>query len=284
MQIITEPEEMQAISEKLRLNRQLIGVVMTMGALHEGHLSLVRLAQQTAGTVILTIFVNPRQFGANEDLHRYPRPFEQDIALAKAAGADYVFAPESASIYPEGYQISVVCGALAERFEGALRPGHFDGVATVVAKLLNITKPHIAVFGEKDAQQLAIIRRLVKDMNIDVTVAGAPIMREENGLAISSRNIYLSGKERSDAAILYKTILHAEKCISGKRRDLSAIAAEVDGRIRSIQGFIPDYVTFVDEETFAPAENAEKEKEYRLLLAVRAGSVRLLDNAKFRCP
>jgi pantoate--beta-alanine ligase len=284
MQIITDPSEMQAVSEKLRLNRQLVGVVMTMGALHEGHISLVRLAKQTAGTIILTIFVNPRQFGANEDLHRYPRPFEQDMALSKAAGVDYLFAPEPSSIYPESFQTSLLCGPLAEKFEGFLRPGHFDGVATVVAKLFNITKPHIAVFGEKDAQQLAIIRRLAKDLNIDVTIIGAPIIREENGLAVSSRNIYLTSAQRSDAAILHRGLLHAGECIAANRRDLSAIAAEVDAMVRSVEGFIPDYVSFVDEETFEPADHAGKGQEYRLLLAVRAGSVRLLDNAKFRCP
>ncbi|NTU96489.1 MAG: pantoate--beta-alanine ligase [Chlorobiaceae bacterium] len=283
MQIITEPREMQAISEKLRLNRQLIGVVMTMGALHEGHLSLVRLARETAGIVILTLFVNPRQFGANEDLHRYPRPFEQDIALAKAAGVDYLFAPEASGIYPETFQTSLVCGTLADKFEGALRQGHFNGVATVVAKLLNITKPHIAVFGEKDAQQLAIIRRLVADLNIDVTIVGAPIVREENGLAVSSRNIYLTSGERSNASILCQGLQHAGTCIALNRRDLSAIAAEVDAMVRSVQGFIPDYVSFVDEETFEPADNAEQGREYRMIMAVRAGSVRLLDNAKFLC-
>jgi pantoate--beta-alanine ligase len=283
MQIITEPAEMLGVSEKLRLSRQLIGVVMTMGALHEGHISLVRLAQQTAGIVILTIFVNPRQFGANEDLHRYPRPFDHDLSLAKAAGVDYLFAPEAGNIYPDGYQTSIVCGALADRYEGALRPGHFDGVATVVTKLFNITKPHIAVFGEKDAQQLAVIRRLVKDLNIDVSIIEAPVVREENGLAVSSRNIYLTLEERSGAAILHQGILHAGKCIATNRRDLAAIAAEVDGMVRSVDGFIPDYVCFVENETFEAAETAENGKEYRLLMAVRAGSVRLLDNAKFRC-
>lgn len=283
MKIITDPAEMQTIAEKLRLNRQLIGVVMTMGALHEGHLSLVKLAQRTAGTVILTIFVNPKQFGPEEDLHRYPRPFDRDVALAKAAGVDYLFAPENTSVYPEHYQTGVTCGILAERFEGALRPAHFNGVATVVTKLLNITKPHIAVFGEKDAQQLAIIKRLVKDLDIDVSIVDAPIVREENGLAVSSRNIYLSSEQRSTAGILYQGILHAGKCIETARRDLSAIAAEIDAMIRSAPGFLPDYICFVDEKTFEPAEHAEKEKEYRLLLAVRTGSVRLLDNAKFRC-
>ena len=280
MQIIIEPRQMQAIAEKLRLNRQLIGVVMTMGALHEGHLSLIKLARQSAGTVILTIFVNPSQFGLNEDLHQYPRPFEQDVALAKAAEVDYLFAPEAGSIYPENHQITIECGALGKRLEGERRPGHFNGVATIVTKLFHITKPHIAIFGEKDAQQLAVIHRLVEDLNLDVKIVAAPIIREENGLAISSRNIYLSSQERSAAAILYQGICHAEKSIAGQKTNLSEIAAEIEQMILSAPGCRPDYVIFVDEERFEPAETAVAGKEYRLLLAAFAGTVRLIDNGK----
>ncbi len=280
MQIITEPRQMQAIAEKLRLNRQFIGVVMTMGALHEGHLSLIKLARQSAGTVILTIFVNPSQFGANEDLHQYPRPFEQDIALATAAEVDYLFAPEAGTIYPENHQTTLQCGALGERLEGERRPGHFNGVATIVTKLLHITKPHIAIFGEKDAQQLAVIRRMVEDLNLDVKIIAAPIIREENGLAVSSRNIYLSNTERSTAGILYQGICHAEKSIAEQKKNLSVIAAEIEQMIASTPGWRPDYVVFVDEERFEPAEIAEEGKEYRLLLAAYAGKVRLIDNGK----
>jgi len=282
MQIITEPCQMQAIAEKLRLNRQLIGVVMTMGALHEGHLSLVKLARQSAGTVILTIFVNPSQFGVNEDLHQYPRPFEQDVALAKAAGVDYLFAPEAKSIYPEHYQTTLECGTLGKRLEGERRPGHFNGVATIVTKLFHITKPHRAIFGEKDAQQLAVIRQMVKDLDLDITVVAAPIIREESGLAVSSRNIYLSSQERSAAAILYQGICHAEKSIAGNKRDLVAIAAEIEQMIAATPGCRPDYVVFVDEEHFEQAERAEEGKEYRLLLAAYCGAVRLIDNGKIQ--
>ena len=282
MQIITEPCQMQAIAEKLRLNRQLISVVMTMGALHEGHLSLVKLARQSSGTVILTIFVNPSQFGVGEDLHQYPRPFDQDIALAKAAGVDYLFAPEAKSVYPENHQTTIDCGALGKRLEGERRPGHFNGVATIVTKLFHITKPHRALFGEKDAQQLAVIRQIVKDLDLDVTVVAAPIIREENGLAISSRNIYLSSQERSAAAILYQGICHAETCIAGKKTNLPAIAAEIERMISATPGCRPDYVAFVDEERFLPAETTEEGKEYRLLLAAWCGAVRLIDNCKIR--
>ncbi len=280
MQIITDPRQMQAISEKLRLNRQLIGVVMTMGALHEGHLSLIKLARQSAGTVILTIFVNPSQFGLNEDLHKYPRPFEQDVALAKAAEVDYLFAPEAESIYPENHQITIECGALGQRLEGERRPGHFNGVATIVTKLFHITKPHIAIFGEKDAQQLAVIRQLVDDLNLDIKIVGAPIIREENGLAVSSRNIYLSSQERSAAEILYQGICHAEKSIAEQKNNLSEIAAEIEQMILSTPGCRTDYVVFIDEERFEPATTAEKGKAYRLLLAAYAGTVRIIDNVK----
>ncbi len=282
MQIITDPVQMQAVANKLRLNRQLIGVVMTMGALHEGHLSLVKLARESAGTVIFTIFVNPRQFGPTEDLHRYPRPFEKDVALAKSAGVDYLFAPEADSIYPELFQTTLACGALAEQFEGLHRPGHFNGVATIVTKLFNITKPHTAIFGEKDAQQLAIIRRLVSDLNMDISIVAAPIVREENGLAVSSRNIYLSSQQRSTAGILYQGICHAEKRLAAQEKNLGTIAAEIEAMIISAPGCRPEYVSFVDEATFEPAETAEAAKEYRLLLAVSIGGVRLIDNGKFR--
>ena len=280
MQIITEPAQMQAIAEKLRLNRQLLSVVMTMGALHEGHLSLIKLARESSGTVILTIFVNPKQFGPTEDLHRYPRPFEQDVALAKSAGVDYLFAPESASIYGEHHQTTVQCGALGERFEGEQRHGHFNGVATIVAKLFNITKPHRAIFGEKDAQQLAIIRQLVADLNFDITIVPAPIVREENGLAVSSRNIYLSSHERSAAGVLYRGLCHAEQRIAAAEQDLRAIAAEVRSMIDATAGCRAEYVSFVDEERFELAESAEQGKAYRLLIAAFCGSVRLLDNRK----
>ena len=282
MQIITEPGQMQAIAEKLRLSRQCIGVVMTMGALHEGHLSLVKLAQQTAGTVILTIFVNPTQFGLNEDLHQYPRPFEKDVALAKAAGVDFLFAPEAASIYPEDYQTTVECSKVTKGFEGEKRPGHFKGVATIVTKLFNITKPHIAVFGEKDAQQLAVIRRVVEDLNMDIKIIEAPIVREQSGLAVSSRNIYLSIEERDAAIILYQGICHAEKRLAEQEYTLATIAEEIEEMINSTLGCRSDYVGFVDAATFEPVETAEKGKKYRLLLAMYSGSVRLIDNRKIR--
>ncbi|NTV01699.1 MAG: pantoate--beta-alanine ligase [Chlorobiaceae bacterium] len=283
MQIITDPAEMQAIAENLRLQRQLIGVVMTMGALHDGHLSLVRLAQKRAGTVIMTLFVNPLQFGPDEDFERYPRPFEQDAALARSAGVDYLFAPEPGLMYPEEFRCTVDPGPMAGRFEGSARPGHFRGVATVVLKLLNITKAHVAFFGEKDAQQLAIIRRIAADMNIDTRIEAAPIAREPDGLATSSRNIYLSPEEREHAAALYRAIRHAEAETGRGRRDLAAIAKEGLAIVSSAPGAKPDYLCFVDDDTFEPADEAAPGKAYRLVMAVRIGTTRLIDNWRYMC-
>jgi len=284
MQIITEPEQMHSIAETLRLQHQLIGVVMTMGALHEGHLGLVELARKKAGTVIMTIFVNPTQFGPNEDFHRYPRPFEKDAALARSAGVDYLFAPTPELMYPEGFSSIIDPGTIAERFEGSVRHGHFRGVATVVVKLLNITKPHLAIFGEKDAQQLAVIRRVTRDLNIGTTIVAAPTAREGDGLAISSRNIYLSSSERKNASILYRGICHAQHETQRGRRDLETIALETEELILSVPGMVVDYVCFVDEDTFETAVNAVEGKNYRLILAVRNGTTRLIDNWRYACP
>jgi pantoate--beta-alanine ligase len=283
MQIINDPAEMQKIAEKLRLQHQYIGVVMTMGALHEGHLNLVKLAREKAGTVIMTIFVNPTQFGPDEDFHRYPRPFEQDAALARAAGIDYLFAPSAEAIYPEGYATMIDPGPIATRFEGASRPGHFSGVATVVVKLLGITRPHLAVFGEKDAQQLTVIRRVVADLNIAVTILGAPVTRESDGLATSSRNIYLSSDERQQATVLYRAIQLAGREITAGRRELDTIAAEAEALVRTEPDAEPDYLSFVDEATFEPITQATPGKACRLVMAVRIGKTRLIDNWRFEC-
>ncbi len=284
MQIITEPAEMQSIAESLRLQRQFIGVVMTMGALHDGHLSLVRQARQKAGIVIMTLFVNPIQFSPGEDYDRYPRQLEQDAALARAAGVDYLFAPAAESMYPEGTPATIDPGPIAQCLEGRSRPGHFSGVATVVTKLLCITRAHLAVFGEKDAQQVAVVRKVVADLNLGVEIEAVPIARESDGLAISSRNIYLSHEERQEATTLFRAISHAGHETASGRRDLTAIAKEAG----TIVGMAPsariDYIAFVDDATFEPAPTAVAGKAYRLVMAVRFGSTRLIDNWKYLCP
>ena len=284
MQIISEPTEMQSIAESLRLQHQFIGVVMTMGALHEGHLGLVKLAREKAGTVIMTIFVNPSQFGPGEDFKRYPRPFELDAALARSAGVDYLFAPSPEQMYPVGFRTSIDPGPLADSFEGASRPGHFKGVATVVLKLLEVTRCHLAVFGEKDAQQLAVIRQVTTDLNIGATILGAPIARESDGLAISSRNIYLSSVERQNATVLYRAIKHAEEETKLGRTDLAEIAREAESIIMTVPDARPDYVEFVDDSTFEPAIEAAPGKAYRLVMAVHLGATRLIDNWRYLCP
>ncbi len=278
MQIIHDPEEMQKTAESLRLKHQLIAVVMTMGALHEGHLSLIKIAKQKAGTVILTVFVNPRQFGPEEDFHRYPRPFEKDAAMAKAAGVDYLFSPDVELMYPEGFQTQVCAGDVANRFEGSKRPGHFNGMATVVLKLMMISKAHLALFGEKDAQQLAVIKRMVRDFNIDINVIEAPTVREEDGLATSSRNIYLSSDERRQATVLHRSIRRAEELVAAGTTEPEKILAEVRAVIDSASDSKIDYAGIVNAETFAETEQLDANTNYRLILAVWIGSTRLIDN------
>jgi len=282
MQIINDPAQMQKTAESLRLKHQLIAVVMTMGALHEGHLSLIKLAKKRAGSVILTIFVNPRQFGPEEDFQRYPRPFEKDAAMARSAGVDYLFAPDPELIYPEGFQTQVSTGDIATRLEGAVRPGHFDGMATVVLKLLLISKAHLAVFGEKDAQQLAVIKQMVRDFNIDTTILGAPTVRESDGLAISSRNIYLSSEERKQATVLNESICRARELVQKKHTDCKQIIEEVTKVIASAPDAIIDYATIVDELNFKETDILKPEANHLLLLAVTIGSTRLIDNGELR--
>ncbi|MCW8798242.1 MAG: pantoate--beta-alanine ligase [Prosthecochloris sp.] len=284
MQIITNPCEMQNIAENLRMKHQLIAVVMTMGALHEGHLSLIKLAKQQAGTVILTIFVNPAQFGENEDFHCYPRPFEKDSSMARAAEVDYLFAPDASMMYPEGFQTGIHNGPVAAILEGEHRPDHFNGVSTVVLKLMMICKAHIAVFGEKDAQQLAVIKRMTNDLNIDIRILEAPLLRDDDGVAISSRNIYLSSEERKQAAVLFRALSLTDKriqegCTAAEMlidEAISLIEQEPDAKI--------DYVSIVEAESFTQSALLEPGKEYRMVLAIWIGTTRLIDNRKYRVP
>lgn len=278
MQIITDPTAMQRISEDLRMKHQLIAVVMTMGALHEGHISLVREAKKQAGTVILTIFVNPAQFGPSEDFHRYPRPFDKDAAMAKSAGVDYLFAPEPDQVYPEGFQTSVITGSVAERFEGALRPGHFNGVATVVLKLMMLTRPHLAVFGQKDAQQLAVLRTMVRDLNLNVRILEAPVIREQDGLAVSSRNMYLSTSQRELAPHLYKTLTETAARLAESSEDYRAILETSKERLAAMPGMNVEYLAIVDRETFIETSPGTDPGRCLLIGAVRLGGTRLLDN------
>jgi len=253
-----------------------IGLVPTMGALHEGHLSLMRAARARGDFVVVTIFVNPKQFGPSEDFERYPRDIERDAALAESAGADLLFAPDADEIYPAGFSTSVDVGSLGAVLEGAFRPGHFRGVATVVLKLFHLCGPRAAYFGEKDAQQLAVIRRMTRDLHLPVEIVGLPTVRDPDGLAMSSRNTYLSADERSAALRIPAALGDArDACRRGERSavTLREIMLERLGRDGAI---VLDYVAFVHPETFALVPVVEREA--LVLIAARAGKTRLIDN------
>lgn len=283
MQIINKVAEMQATSESLRLKGKRIAVVPTMGALHEGHLSLVKLAKANADVVIMTLFVNPLQFGPSEDFSKYPRPFERDAAMAEKEGVDYLFHPTPDELYGNNFQTYVGVESVSQGFEGAIRPGHFRGVATVVTKFFNITKPHCGVFGEKDAQQLAVIKRMVRDLNMDIQIIPAPIIRESDGLALSSRNIYLNPDERSQATVLYKAIQVASQKIKSGARSTEGLVSHLSSYIVETSPLAKiDYIAIVDADSFEPVEKLEKESEYLLLLTVKFGNTRLLDNWRFK--
>ena len=257
-----------------------IALVPTMGALHQGHLSLVTLAKSKADRVVASIFVNPLQFGPREDFHRYPRDEAGDLAKLESAGADLVFAPDKAEMYPQGFSTRVNLGDLTEDLCGAARPNHFDGVATVVTKLLLQCAPDLAVFGEKDYQQLLVIKRLVSDLDIPVEIIGGPIVREEDGLALSSRNAYLSPAERATAPLLYQTVFAVAADLSkGRGADDAAHA----GRFKlEAAGFRVDYVAVRDPETLKPLSGPVKQA--RVLAAVHLGRTRLIDNVAVPLP
>lgn len=259
---------------KWRQGGKRIALVPTMGALHQGHLSLVTLAKQAADRVVVSIFVNPIQFGPREDFHLYPRDEAGDLDKLTAGGADFVFIPDLAEMYPQGFSTRVNVGDLTEDLCGAARPNHFDGVATVVAKLLLQCAPDIAIFGEKDYQQLLVIRRLVRDLNIPVEIVGGPIVREKDGLALSSRNAYLSPTERKIAPLLHQTISEvAADLAKGRGADDAAEA----GRFKlEAAGFRVNYVAVRDPETLKPLHGPVKQA--RVLAAAFLGKTRLIDN------
>ncbi len=278
MQIITAVSHMQQWSEHQRRTGTTIGVVPTMGYLHDGHRSLIERAASECDVVITTVFVNPLQFGHGEDFERYPRDLERDAAIASAAGTTVLFAPLASEMYPEGFATTIDVGQIAERFEGAFRPGHFRGVATVVAKLFHITQPHRAYFGQKDYQQTLVISQLVRDLNMDVTLAILPTVREHDGLALSSRNVYLSADERCQARALYQALQAGKHAIEAGERKRQRI----NDIMRTVLEQIPN--AHIDYAASATAERLEEMEEFPpgstvvLLLAVRIGSTRLIDN------
>ncbi|URN12854.1 pantoate--beta-alanine ligase [Streptomyces radiopugnans] len=267
-------------------------VVMTMGALHEGHAALVRAARERTGAegqVVVTVFVNPLQFGAGEDLDRYPRTLDADVVVAAGAGADAVFAPPVEEVYPGGEpEVRISAGPMGERLEGASLPGHFDGMLTVVAKLLHLTAPDLALYGEKDAQQLALITRMVRDLNFPVEVEGVPTVREPDGLALSSRNRYLSEAERTTALALSRALFAGRDAVAaggaGPREVRQAAEAVLAEAGRARPPLVPDYLALVDPAHFTeiPAEPGAYEGEAVLAVAARVGTTRLIDNVRLR--
>jgi pantoate--beta-alanine ligase len=268
---------MKQVSREARRKGRLLGLVPTMGALHEGHLSLVREARKQCAPVVVSIFVNPTQFGPAEDFKKYPRTIESDRAALEKLGVDYIFAPPPEEIYPAGFRTAVEVEGLSSRLEGRSRPGHFRGVTTVVLKLFEIVQPSFAFFGRKDAQQVRIIRQMAGDLNLDAQVVVCPIVREADGLALSSRNVYLQGEERRAATALYRS-LDAVRCdIAAGERDVARLLAALRRVLESEPKVVLDYAEIVDADTFEAAQDLRK--TCYALLAARVGSTRLIDNA-----
>ncbi|MBP6631426.1 MAG: pantoate--beta-alanine ligase [Kofleriaceae bacterium] len=275
-EVIRDPAAMRARCEDLRRDGLRLAVVPTMGALHEGHLTLLRAARAAADVVVLTIFVNPTQFGPSEDLSRYPRDEAGDLAKARTCGLDLAFCPDAAAMYPAGSQTFVEVRALAQPLCGASRPGHFAGVATIVSKLLNLTRPHVAFFGEKDYQQLAVIRRMVRDLDLGVDIVGVPIVREADGLALSSRNAYLSPAQREQALALSRALAAGRACFAGGERRADAVVAAARAILDATPEVRLDYLELRDAAELTELSTVTGPA----LLAVAAfvGTTRLIDN------
>lgn len=268
--------ELRALINSWRASGQRVALVPTMGALHAGHLRLVDEARRHADRVVASIFVNPRQFGPNEDFGRYPRQEEADAAALAEAHCDLLWLPDVATMYPDGFSTNVSVSGVSEGLCGGARLGHFDGVATVVLKLFNQVAPHAAFFGEKDYQQLTVIRRMVADLNLDVEVVGVPTVREEDGLALSSRNAYLSADERARAVALPMAMQDAKAAIESGA-DIAETLDMVRTRLIEAGFTAPDYVELRDSATLAPVTKLKKQPA-RLLVAARMGQTRLIDN------
>jgi len=276
METIRTVEWMKQVSRQARAEGRLVGFVPTMGALHAGHASLVRAAGRDCSPVVVSIFVNPAQFGPGEDFAKYPRAGEADTALLESLGVEYLFAPQAGEIYPPGFSSFVEVGGLGSRLEGRVRPGHFRGVATVVLKLLEIVQPWRAYFGRKDAQQARIVQQLVRDFDLDAQIEICPIVREADGLALSSRNVYLSAEDRRAAVVLSRALAAARECVARGERDARPLVATMLQTVAEEPRATADYVEVVRADTFEPA--ATLRGTCYALLAVRFGATRLLDN------
>ncbi len=276
MQIITTISEMQSLADGFRKQGRTIGFVPTMGFLHAGHVSLMQRARQDCDVVVASIFVNPTQFGPNEDFDRYPRDEAGDRATCEAAGVDVLFMPAASAMYPDAPSVFVIVEGVSDILEGAVRPGHYRGVATVVSKLFHLVKPHKAFFGQKDYQQCAVIKRMVKGLDMDVDVVVLPTVRERDGLAMSSRNSYLSADERRTAAAIFRALSAAEQLAKTGTRQPEALKVKIQAVVREEKGIEIDYLEIADPESLAPLASAQDSMV--LLIAVRIGRTRLIDN------
>jgi pantoate--beta-alanine ligase len=277
METIRTISWMKEVAQKSLIKERLIGLVPTMGALHQGHFSLVREAKRKCSPVAVSIFVNPKQFGPAEDLKKYPRTFEADREALANLGVDVLFAPTAEEMYPAGFSTSISVKGLSDRWEGRARPGHFDGVATVVLKLLEIVEPHTAFFGRKDAQQARVIQQMSADLNLDTQIDLCPIVREPDGLALSSRNVYLNPDDRRAATAISRSLATGKKMIEGGERDVARLLATMRGTLESEPRLTPDYLEIVDATTFEPVR-ALRGNCYALI-AAKVGTTRLIDNA-----
>ena len=277
METIHTIEWMKQIAHEARAHERILGLVPTMGALHEGHFSLIRAAQRECAPLAVSLFVNPKQFGPAEDFSKYPRTLEQDRAALETLGVDFLFAPSPQDMYPSGFRTSVVVEGLSDHLEGRSRPGHFRGVTTVVLKLFEIVQPRFAYFGRKDAQQVRLIRQMSADLNLDTRVVVCPIVREADGLALSSRNVYLMGEDRRAAAALSRSLAAVRDEIAKGERDTGRLLAALR-RVLTLEPRIAlDYAELVDNETLEPVPILRG--TCYVLLAAKVGDTRLIDNA-----
>ncbi len=276
MQVIRQTHHMTRIAQGLRRAGETIGFVPTMGALHDGHMSLIRAAHRQTRVTVASLFVNPLQFGPKEDYTRYPRDLKRDLNLAKAGGCDLIFAPDVSQMYPTGFCTHVKVEGLSDRLEGASRPGHFRGVTTVVMKLFHVVQPSIAYFGQKDYQQALLIQRMVKDLNVPVTIRLMPTVREADGLAMSSRNAYLAAEERQHATVLYRALCAAKARIRAGERNPRRVIEAMRELLRRARTVRVEYLAVVDAATLEPLQIVRG--DVAILVAARVGSTRLIDN------
>ncbi len=281
-QVVTTIPALRNTIRAARSAGKRIGVVPTMGALHRGHVSLIEAARKESDFTVVTIFVNPTQFGPNEDFRKYPRPIERDLEMCAGAGADLVFTPEPEEVYPNPFFTKVHLKGISEVLEGASRPGHFDGVATIVLKLFNMVQPDAAFFGQKDFQQQLLIRRMVKELDLPLEIRVCPTVREPDGLALSSRNVYLSPEERVSSLALNRALRHAETRLRGGEMKLGKIRREMEEMLSGTANVKPDYATIVDPETIAELERPQKLQV--AVVAARVGNTRLIDNLPIELP